>query len=171
MQRGEWIRSVVRVGDGRGFIVETDDEKRLIITAGHCLPHLPRCHPASYTHERTYKSLIGPTGAEPTVWGECLFVDPVADLAVIGRPVGQQLWNQCEAYDALQATRLPLPIGKGPVTRYGTSFLGPTEAKSDAWLLSLDGTWFSCQLRSRGRALWIKEAAEPIRGGMADRPS
>jgi hypothetical protein len=37
----DWIRSVIKVGDGRGFVVETEREERLIITAGHCLPQLP----------------------------------------------------------------------------------------------------------------------------------
>jgi hypothetical protein len=43
--RGEILdQAVVRVGDGRGFIVGLDDTgmlERFVITAAHCLPHLP----------------------------------------------------------------------------------------------------------------------------------
>jgi hypothetical protein len=45
--REQWSQSVVRVGAGRGFVIETEDEDRLIITAGHCLPHLPPSHAAA----------------------------------------------------------------------------------------------------------------------------
>ena len=55
---------MVRVGRGRGFVVQTEREDHLIITAGHCLPHLPPCHGASDLDERTYKELIGPLGPE-----------------------------------------------------------------------------------------------------------
>jgi hypothetical protein len=41
--------------------------------------------PASYNTERIYAELIGPLGAEPTVWAECAFVD-LADLAVLCSP-------------------------------------------------------------------------------------
>jgi len=37
--------------------------------------------------DRTYKRLLGTLDAkELTVWAECLFVDPIADLAVLGVP-------------------------------------------------------------------------------------
>jgi hypothetical protein len=54
----DWIKSVVKVGGGCGFVVETKDQDRLIITAGHCLPKLPPSHPASYT-----KLLFAPSDA------------------------------------------------------------------------------------------------------------
>ena len=60
----EYTRAaIVRVGPGRGFIVEGQDN--YIITAGHCLPHFPPCNMASYTEERTYANLLGPLGQEP----------------------------------------------------------------------------------------------------------
>jgi hypothetical protein len=58
---------IVAVGDGRGFVVADKHDMAYIITASHCLPHLP---PAiggiSYTHERTYQALLGPIGGEKT---------------------------------------------------------------------------------------------------------
>jgi hypothetical protein len=69
-------QAVVTVGDGRGFVVKHHHE-RVIITAAHCLPFLPPPCTVSYLKERTYKALLGPLGSDPTVWAECLFVDPV----------------------------------------------------------------------------------------------
>jgi hypothetical protein len=34
-------RAVIAVGIGRGFVVEGRREKLCVITAAHCLPHLP----------------------------------------------------------------------------------------------------------------------------------
>jgi hypothetical protein len=86
------MTSIIRVGKGRGFVVE--DAERfarfgfrgdcLVVTAAHCLPFFPPCHSCSYLHERTYKALLGPLGQKPTVWAECLFADPIGDIAVLG---------------------------------------------------------------------------------------
>ena len=55
----ELTRGVLRVGDGRGFVVEHRNylghEERIVITAAHCLPVLPSCHPMRYLHECTYQ--------------------------------------------------------------------------------------------------------------------
>ncbi len=174
--RDDWSRSVVRVGSGRGFVVQTEREHRFIVTAGHCLPHLPPCHGASYLDERTYKELIGPLGAAPAVWAECVFIDPVSDLAVLCSPDNQEFFKQAEDYEALVEAAFSLPIGslafaRKPVTLPdGTTFLQPPRADAEAWLMSLDGQWFSCRVQSGGRALWIAGAVAPIRGGMSGSP-
>ena len=82
------VESVVRVGDGRGFIVKTvSDERRWVVTAAHCLPHLPPAHPGANTHDRTYPELLGALDDElPWVWCECLFPDPITDVAVLREP-------------------------------------------------------------------------------------
>lgn len=51
---------------------------------------MPPCLSAAHDRERTYANLIGPLGAEPTVTAECVFVDPVADISVLGSPDGQE---------------------------------------------------------------------------------
>ena len=94
--------AVVKVGKGgRGFIVETKRGDRVVITATHCLTAikpLPPAHPFSYTEERTYGNLLGPLGkAKPTVWAECLFADPLADIAVLCSPDEQALFEQADA--------------------------------------------------------------------------
>jgi hypothetical protein len=94
-------QAVVTVGDGRGFVVEGKLERPYVITAAHCLPELPPAHGMSYLHERTYQKLLGALGEAPSVWAECVFADPVADIAVLSEPEGQELFDQCAAYEEL----------------------------------------------------------------------
>ena len=42
---------------------------------------------------------------------------------------------------------------------------------TEAWVLSLDGNWFACEVKYRANGrLWIKNAAEPLVGGMSGSP-
>src|SRR5438309_1440436 len=60
-------RAVVKVGGGRGFVIRAGS-RRLVITAGHCLPTLPPSVRTADSGERTYQALLGPLGEnEPTV--------------------------------------------------------------------------------------------------------
>ena len=106
--------AVLRVGDGRGFVVQRRGHlghpERIVITAAHCLEHarlangtkgLPPCHPGRYLQEETYPNLLGPLGGKRTVWAQCMFADPVADIAVLGQPDNQALDKRADAYDAL----------------------------------------------------------------------
>jgi hypothetical protein len=149
--------SILRVGEGRGFVVEDADNDRLVITAAHCLPLFPPCASASSLEERTYQALLGPIGQKAIVWAECFFVDPIGDIAVLGPPDSQELSEQWEAYDALMKKLIPLPIGGAPRDGQG-------------WLLSLDGHWFRCDVQQHGGPLWISNAAEGIVGGMSGSP-
>lgn len=166
--------SVIRVGDGRGFIVELPHSpitSRLVITAAHCLPYLPPAHRASYVEERTYGALLGPLGEQPTVWCECLFADPVADLAVLSGPDDQVLSKESDAYEQLVEPVEPFTIGAIPLKRRPQSpRLAPPEGESDAFMLSLDGRWFPCRVRSNGRMLTVISQEEPIRSGMSGSP-
>jgi hypothetical protein len=101
--------AIITVGDGRGFLVEAR-QTRLVVTAAHCLPHLPPPPPAWYTHERTYRKLLGPLGADaPLIWAECLFVDLISDLAVLGEPDGHAYVGERDAYAAFVENRSALP--------------------------------------------------------------
>jgi quinol monooxygenase YgiN len=56
---------------------------RVVVTAAHCLPKLPPAHAAAYWQERPYANLLGRLDCGKTkVYAECLFADPVADIAV-----------------------------------------------------------------------------------------
>jgi hypothetical protein len=161
-------KAIITVGEGRGFVIKARielrdgeghrliTERRYVITAAHCLPHLPPAHPASYTQERTYGHLLSRLNEEPSVWTECLFVDPVADIAVLGEPDDDAgLSDEWEAYVALiDAEDLePFRIAEG-------------KQKELAWLLSVEGHWFRCKYH--GTSLY--EAEKYIVGGMSGSP-
>ncbi len=96
-------------------------------------------------------------GGEPSVWTECLFADPIGDIAVLGPPDGQELFEQWEAYDNLVQSAHTLMIADAPKQ-------GP------AWLLSLDNRWLRCTVRHSGGSLWISDATDGIRAGMSGSP-
>jgi Trypsin-like peptidase domain len=149
------MEAVIRVGDGRGFILAGEEPysyKRNVITAAHCLLKLPPCDKASCLSERTYPNLLGPLGEAPTVWAECLFADPVADIAVLGTPDNQTLYEQAEAYDLLVESVTPLRIAK------------PT---LKGMMLSLKGEWYECDLDWHHGPLFSQAETE---GGMSGSP-
>jgi hypothetical protein len=151
-------RAVVRVGDGRGFVVQGEHEEHYIITVAHCLPHLPPARALAFTEDVTYARLVGPLDAEtPTVWVECVFADPVSDIAVLAAPDDQELWEQAEAYEELVHAAMPHVFRRAV-------------ASEPAWLLALDGHhWFRCTAKGPGR-IWVAKAAEPILCGMSGSP-
>jgi hypothetical protein len=148
---------VITVGDGRGFVVEGGGE-RLVITAAHCLPFLPPTLSSLGLEARTYGPLLALRGEAPRASAVCRFVDPIADIAVLG------LANAPHAddYEALMATATALPIGDR--VRNPVNFWIP------ARLLSLDGRWFSCTVRHYGGPLWVTHAAERVHIGMCGSP-
>jgi trypsin-like peptidase len=148
-------RSVLRVGDGRGFVVEGEND-RLVITAAHCLPFFPPCRSFSYIDELTYRDLLGELDSEPTVWTECLFVDPVGDIAVLGPPDSQELREQDDRYQSLLAALEPIGIADAP-------------AKGVAWLLSKENRWFSCEAQHQSGPLSLN-AEQDIVPGMSGSP-
>ena len=150
------------MGAGRGFVVE-GGHNGFVITAAHCLPLLPPCASFSSLEERTYQSLLGQLGKEPTIWAECLFADPIGDIAVLGSPDDQELFDEAESYEVMVNAVVPLCVSEGPASE------GPAEGR--AWLLSLDGRWFKCNVKSYdGGRFLISDADEPIRGGMSGSP-
>jgi hypothetical protein len=169
--------SIITVGAGRGFVIESGSD-RWVITAAHCMlsgqnDQLPPAHGASYLHERTYPNLMAPLGHKPSVWAECVFVDPTIDIAVLCQPDNQELSEKADAYDQLVHTTIPIAISDLPTTNT------PKESRSvtaPGWLLSLDGRWFRCTVgHGKDRAgypasLWLENAEGPIRGGMSGSP-
>ena len=161
----ELAQGVIKVGDGRGFIIEAK-ENRLVVTAAHCLPSFPPPAASVGYDERTYQNLLGMIDGEPSVWCELLFADPVADIAVLGAPDGQALYDQHDAYLALTNDRPTLRVAD------------PPGEFTDAWLLSLDGDWQACKVRHVGddhptasaTPLWIEQASKGIHGGMSGSP-
>ena len=181
------LQGIVRVGGGRGFVVEHGrkrDRRRLVITAAHCLPvdddgrlKLPPPHPWSHTEERTYEALLGPLSAEPAVWAECLFVNPIADIAVLGSPDNQVLSEQADAYEHLVASVTPLAIADAPkmgrkrvkLPYGGGSFEVDAPGRGSARLLSLDGEWLKCTVTRRGVGLSVDDQ-RLVASGMSGSP-
>jgi hypothetical protein len=174
-------QAVVKVGDGRGFVVE--HRGRVVITTSHCLPtdadgrvKLPPSHPMSYLHERTYPKLLGPLGGEPTVWAECFFVDPIADIAVLGSPDNQALSEEAEAYEKLVEGAAPLTIVDAP--KMGREripgrivsghrirpFMDDSPGCGPARVLSLTGQWLKCTVARRGRWLTVEDEGLIVSG-------
>ena len=137
------LSAILRVGEGRGFLVKRHHDC-IVITAAHCLPDLPPPHPCAYLEELTYRRLLGPLGTEPTVWAHILFVDPVADIAVLGAPDGQVLTEQADTYEALMASAHPLAVAEAPIQRDHKA------AEGEARVLSLDGHWRDGRVVRRG---------------------
>jgi RimJ/RimL family protein N-acetyltransferase len=188
-----WGRSILSVGygraSGRGFVIATERGERLVITAAHCLPRLPPAQGLSYVHERTYADILGPLGDARTVWAECLFVEPVADLAVLGSPDDQMLSDEAEAYERLVEAAVPLKVGDLPLTRSLIAggpitplvdgkrqtiqidpMLGPRRWEGSGWLLALRGRWFRCDVKAASRALSTCNLEQQIAGGMSGSP-
>lgn len=104
--------SIVRVGDGRGFVVADmrhEEMPPLVITAAHCLPQMPAAYLARCEHEQTFQ-LLAPLKKTPSVYATVLFYDPIADLAVLGQPDNQSLCTEADEYENLLAEYIPLRI-------------------------------------------------------------
>jgi hypothetical protein len=193
------IEAVLRIGDGRGFVVEMRHHlgwnDRIIITAAHCLPRLPppyehllqlpTPHPARYLDEETYQCLLAPLDAELTVWATCLFVDPIADIAVLGQPDNQELSDQADAYDALVDALEPMTVADAPaqgveIIEGGAITIGgvvyesgkiecPIAGEGIARVLSLEGQWIEGRVLRRGCRLEFLPH-EAFVGGMSGSP-
>jgi hypothetical protein len=150
-------QAIVKVGDGRGFLVHARRERIVILTAAHCLTHLPPPHPASYTEERTYLHLVGELDAPGTIAVECAFVDPIHDVAVLTGPDDQAFNEEAEAYDAFVAARDALRIGRLPVAATGC-------------VCSLAGAWEACDLEPWPHGRFVDVKRVRIQSGMSGSP-
>ncbi len=89
------------------------------------------------------------------MWAECLFADPVADIAVLGAPDNQQLDKEAEAFEKLVSNCRPLPIGKAQ--------------DGDGWMLSLDNHWVRTRVAVWGSWNGSLEIG-PTEGGQSGSP-
>ena len=92
------------------------------------------------------------------VSAECLFADPIADIAVLGLPDYEEFSEEAEAYHDLLSLADPFSISDAPL-------------EGSAWLYSLDGRWFRCRVwRMANGPLWVTDACEEIAAGMSGSP-
>jgi hypothetical protein len=145
--------AVVRVGIGRGFIIASK-RGRLVVTAAHCLRRLPRPALSLSARERSYPSLLAPLDRKKrTVAAECLFVDPISDVAVLGAPNGRKAAAYAELMQGARPLRLAAP-----------------RRRAAAWFLSLDCRWVKCTLLRSGAGYRISAAKEAVEYGMSGSP-
>jgi len=96
----------------------------------------------------------------PTVACECLFINPIADVAVVGVPDTQSYSDEAEGYRSLVQYATPFRIIDAP-------------EKARGFLLSLQGEWFGCQVEWMERIdgpLWVSKPAQRIERGMSGSP-
>jgi hypothetical protein len=91
---------------------------------------------------------------------ECMFADPIADIAVLGAPDTQDLYDEANAYEELMASSTALTIADAPkmrrdrVQQFGDySFKVDEPGRGSARVLSLDGEWIQCSVLRRGN--WL----------------
>jgi hypothetical protein len=159
--------AVVKVNKARGLIVQDFRKQLCVITAAHCLPircdecrgKLPQPFMVN-NPERIYSKLLGPLGDPATVSAECLFADPISDIAVFCMPwPDNQNPDADEAFMDLVEKRLALSVGTLPFSV--TSGLRQFDSnKKDAWVLSLDQRRVHCSVRrSQGKVLHIEDVS------------
>jgi Trypsin-like peptidase domain len=156
---------VLKVGKGRGFIIEqvvkfyrperTVVKRRVVVTAAHCLRKLPPAHGPNY-EKRNEKLLRSLDGGKTRVSVECLFVDPVADIAVLGCPDDQELGDEAKAYHEL--------TDNVPVLRIGDARSGR------GWVLSLDGHWVRTTLEVSSGPEGMVLSIDPTEDGTSGSP-
>jgi hypothetical protein len=182
---GQAREAVVRVGDGRGFIVGAG-YKSYIVTAAHCLPERARHlypHLGNGINELLVKNLIGPLAPkrhERKIWAELCGLSQTDDLAVFCEPDNQAfgLGDEPERYRQF-TDRGVLAVAPSPAVvqpylwewpgrwpgRYDTATTVPPV---DAFVLGLDLTWKPCTVYNTGRFLTL--LGVPIEGGMSGSP-
>ena len=93
------------------------------------------------------------------VWAECVFADPVVDIAVLAEPDGQELPDEWEAF-------LELIEKCSKAFRVKT----PSATKLRGWLLTLANVWSPCEVDASYARLSIRRASQGIVGGMSGSP-
>ena len=127
---------------GRGFVIETRLAS-FVVTAAHCLPVMPKPQPFVSESRIGSRRLLSALGAKASVVADWYFVDPVADIAVLGEHD-----DFAEEFQALVKAATPLPVGVLRDKMFG---------ELDGWLLSVDRTWFRCAVTYHDDGpLWLK---------------
>ena len=157
-----WTSAVLKLGHGRGFVVSYGKDERAIITDAHCLPTdeagrllLPPAHKMSH-EERIYPFLLARIGgAEAIVEAQCLFVDPIANIAALGPP-GEEGSDRFNAYQKVVNDARTLVIIDAP-------------DRGPARILALEGRWVEIVVERRGYTL-VAQPREFFAPGVSGSP-
>src|SRR6516225_5795464 len=158
-----WTSAVLKLGHGRGFVVSYGEDEREIITAAHCLQTdkagqflLPPTPKMSDHEERIYPFLLARIGgAEAIVEAQCLFVDPIANIAALGPP-GEEGSDRFNAYQKVVNDARTLVIIDAP-------------DRGPARILALEGRWVEIVVERRGYTL-VAQPREFFAPGVSGSP-
>lgn len=160
------IKSIVKVGSkgsyGRGFWVGSPDYG-LIVTAAHCLPYYPtRRDDVLCYSDLTYADLVARPDGKGTCWAECLFLDPVADLAVLTEPCNQFLSEESDKFSDFASRSEFLEIGS------------LADGETSARIMFNNSESIPCIVETNSRLLTrgftIKKTDGKIKSGMSGSP-
>jgi hypothetical protein len=107
-------------------------------------------------------ALLGRLGQPQKVWAECLFADPVGDIAVLGEPDSQDLYEQCRDYRTLMDEMPPLAVSKLRAHQ-----------ELAVWVLPLKADWVSATarfVRIGNECPYLHLPNASILGGMSGSP-
>jgi S1-C subfamily serine protease len=144
------------LGHGRGFIVEAGCA-RYVATAGHCLPKLPPAASFTGAGEKTYAVFGYRDGNE----AECVFADPVSDLAILGAPDSQEFPEAAELWERVVMGERRTVLAIGDVADGDPVYI-PAKWSNDRT--------HRATARVIGRALWIECPTSVLKGGMSGSP-
>jgi len=119
---------------------------------------IPPAFACPLPQEPIYPDLLGSLdGTKGNVWSECLFADPVADIALLGCPDEQDLYQEADAYHALTDDVPALAIANARSGR--------------GWLLALDGVhWIPTTIRVVSDIYGTSLSIDPPEAGMSGSP-
>jgi hypothetical protein len=134
--------SVVSVGDGLGFVVEGQAARRFIITTVRSLRVLPLYEYHPDYRDWSYRGLVGRRRGPCYVTAECVFVDLVANIAVLASPADRVAFasdEEIQEFEALVASVPALSVARDPEKH-------AFRPKEGARLPSPDGGWSPCEI-------------------------
>jgi hypothetical protein len=109
-----------------------------VVTAAHCLPRWPP-QPSSF-EERTYFDFVGSIEeVNHEIAVECLFADPISDVAILAAPDSQRLHDECTAFEQFVSDRPAFSIESERTGPGQSSLFGPDPATDYA--LTLQNDW------------------------------
>lgn len=153
-----WTSALLTVGTGRGFLLESNRGKPLVVTAANCLPFLPPPEITFEPDERNYPALVGHPGHERRISAWSHFIDLIANVAVLGRPCGDEYLVDLYGFDQLTKGATPMTIAD------------PPKERDLAWIPSIDGQWFRCIVSEMGHQLHVYEHVDDIVKEIAGSP-